>query len=370
MAYQRGSGGVVGIGVPAVANSGYSTVSSITASHLFYCDAFGVAGTGDLFDNRTVATGYEEGSAITGMQDTTEATISGPLCDLSFPILWALALGTTTNTVNDTSAYEHIATPCGVNSELPYVSLYFKHTGIADTSTVGSVRLDGAVLDTLTISASNGGPWRYSARFITSGTISSTTVDLSAKTKPSVLPFRMGNTSHQVSTTTPSAISVARPTAPTFIPSAGTGWTLVDWSQNTQSISYTVNNNCITFSSGTGAGRTNVVRQNRVITASTSLMFDSTPPSIRTLPVALGAGNVTYRGLITACGSGSLAGAGSAYYGFDIQVPKAAITSVNMEPTLGPRMVTVNFTAIDSAQSGISTIYALGMNANDVAYVP
>lgn len=369
MAYQRGSGGVVGIGLPAVANSGYTTVSSITASHLFYCDAFGVAGQSDLFDNRTVATGYEEGSSITVLKDTTDVTISGPLCDLSFPVLWALALGTATNTNFDTTGYEHIATPCAVNAELPYCSLYFKHTGIADTSTVGSVGVNGAVLNTLTISATKGGPWTYSASFMTAGSVTSGyTTDLSAKTRPSVLPLRMGNTTHQVSTTTPSAISIDRPSS-TYLPTGGTGWTLVDWSQNLESVSYTINNNLIDFSSGTGTGRTNVVRQNRVVTSSCTVMMDGAVPTIRTLPAILGAGSVTSRGLITAITSSSTLSA-SYKYGACIQVPKASVTSVTVNPTLGPRTITANFTAIDSAQAGISTIYAAGFNANNVAYVP
>lgn len=368
MAPYRGSSGAVAIGLPGTAVSSYAT--AITGTHLLHVDAFGEANGSDLFDRRDIASGYEEGLGVSVTQGNKRVTISGPLCDISFSALMALALGTDTKTTIDTSGRQHEILPSASTAELPQTSLYFKHGGIADTGSTGSVAFHGCVLDTLSLSGQAGGIWRYSATFCTSGVGTNITTDISGYTKPNYLPFRFGFTKYSVSTTTPSAVTYDKGTASTSI-SGGTGWTLVDLSTYLRGQTITINNNCNVIYTGasTTGEATLVTRTNRVCTVTTNLLFDAVN-TLRTYITAMTGTTTAATGLITRCVGATLCSASLYNYGWEVLIPKTNLTSVDMAKTLGTREVTTTHTVVDAGSAGIYTIYGAGWNANDVQYTP
>lgn len=363
----RGVAGILGIGVPATAITSYGT--SINASNVFHVDGFGEANTATTFDRRTLAAGVEEGLGMSTLEGNKTVSFSGPVCDISFPILWALALGTDTiSTIAASTGRQHLCTPVAVDAELPQCSLYFKQTAVADITSIGSIAYHGCVLDSLTLTGSAGGIWTYTATFCTTGTGAATTTTMAGLTAPNVLPFRFGNTQFSTSSTTPTAVTMDSGTESTA-QSGGTGWTFTNLGTLLRGQTFAVNNNCqmIYTAADTSGLATTTVRGARVTGVSSRFLMDNTAP-VRTWVASVGASILTH-GLATRCVSSSAAGT-SCNYGWQILIPKAQSASVDVDKTLGAREITINHTVVDSNQSGIKTIYAAGWNVATTAYTP
>ena len=364
----RGAAGVLGIGVPATSIASYAT--PITATNIFHVSGFGASTEASGHDRRNSASGYEEGLGITPTAGITRVSFSGDVCDTSFPILFALALGKDYLSNPGTTAYQHLCVPVTVAQELPQTSLYFKQTALADTTSVGSVAFHGCVLDTLTLTGSAQGVWTYSASFVTSGSGTTYATDLSSMLKPNVLPFRFGGTQAYLSGTTPTIVSSDPGTAATAV-SSNTGWTLTsDFAPYLRSQTWTINNNVQAIYTASGTDATCVVRGTRVTTVDSTFLFEGTSGFTRTWPYTISGQTALTHGIITRCVSSSAAGTGY-NYGFELQVPKAVALKTDVAKTLGAREITINHTVVnDSVTPALYTLYATGWNVYNTSYTP
>lgn len=369
MALMRGTAGVVAFGVPA--NATYGT--AVTATHVLACDPFGEANSPDIYDSRSAAQGTEEGVGVVSTLSRKSITLSGTLCDKSFPLLNALALGADATSTVDTTCTQHVVTPLAVDAELGSFSVYLKHTGISDTSTSGSIRYDGCVINSLTISGTIGDVWKWSADIATSGVGTAITTDLSSKIFPTVPMIPFHKSQWVRSSTSPSAVT-ADPgnnlgTIANFGGGTGNGWTNSDLSTALKSASITINNNVETVytagtTTATAVGATRIGR-----TVSMSGVFALDP-----LASTFMRGRVTS---ITTLASSSLEGliircitnvpASTNYnYGFEYLFPNVTVTSANMAKTAGTREITLGLVA--SKPGSLHSTYAVGWNLDTTDY--
>lgn len=371
----RGAAGILAIGLPATVITNYAT--SIPATHILHVEGFGEGQSATSYDRRTLASGAEDGLGISALQYAKSVSFSGPICDLSFPILWALALGKDTiGTALGTTCYPHACTPIGLSEELPQVSLHFKQTAIADTTSVGSIRYDGCILDSLSVTGAAGGIWRYTATFLTSGLGGAITTDLSGITKkPNFLPFRFGGTQCQYGNGTPTALTSDGGIQSTAQTVTGFG-TMIDVATILREQTFSVNNNCANvYTAGDTTGAATVtVRGTRTTSVTSRFIMDNT-----------GSGSlwprswVTYasfmstdlaHSITTRCVSNSAAGT-SFNYGFQIQVPRATCTSVDVDKTLGQREVSTTHVVVNPNNAlGATSIAARGWNVDSQQYTP
>lgn len=367
MAIQRGAAGVVGFGLPA--NATYAT--NVPASHILLCDPWGDATQASIYDSRSQASGIEEGFGVIIQQNETTINLSGTVCDLAFPILNALALGVDTLSTIDTTLRQHVCTPVGISSEIPCFSIYLKHTAVSDSSTTGSIRFDGCVIDSLTLSMDVGSVWKWSASIKTNGQGTSFTTDLSSLTKATVPAIQGFRSEFVRSTTQPTAVT-ADPgtgigTEANYSGGVGSGWTNTSLSLALRSLSITINNNLQSIYAGGGSQgvATAITRTNRVTTISPTFWFDAVGSTyIRGMPIAMNSAP-SDDGFIIRCISGVTASL-SYNYGFEYLFPAAWLTSVSMGKDNGARTVTPVYTV--SKLGSLETIYAVGWNLNNVDY--
>jgi len=365
----RGTAGVVAFGVPA--NATYNT--AVTATHVLACDPFGEANTPDIYDSRSAAQGTEEGIGIVSTLSRKNITLSGTLCDKSFPLLNALALGADATSTVDTTCTQHVVTPLAVDAELGSFSVYLKHTGISDTSTTGSIRYDGCLVNSLTISGAIGDVWKWSMDIATSGVGTAITTDLSGEIFPTVpmLPFHKSQWVR--STTNPSAVTAdpgnSLGTIANFGGGTGNGWTNTDLSTALKSASVTISNNIETvYTAGTttalAVGATRIGR-----TVSATGVFALDPASSTYLRGRVSAlstiAQTNLEGVIIRCIS-NVAASTNYNYGFEYLFPNMTLTSANMAKTAGTREITLGFVA--SKPGSLHSTYAVGWNLDTTDY--
>jgi hypothetical protein len=375
MALQRGSAGVLAIGVPGTSGA-YGT--AVTASHIFAVDAFGESNTPGVFDTSSTTSGAEEGYGLVGTTMRKSITISGTVCDKSFPILNALALGQDTLTTIDTTLRQHVTQSIAIDAELPTFSLYFKQTGISDTTSVGSIKFDGCCIDTLTLTGDPSGVWKWSATIMTSGLGTSLTTDFSSGlTKPTIAGYRFHRTDLVRSTSTPSAFTADPGTSPYGGSASGAGggsgnnWTNSDLSAAVKSISITINNNLqpiYTAGNVTGVA-TGVTRTQRTVNMSVSFYMGAITSTYITGRItgvnvtAVDPGSMD--AFIIRCFSANSASA-TYNYGFEYAFPYVTCIGTEADKTIGPRGVTANY--IISKNGSLASVYAVGWNLDNVDY--
>lgn len=370
----RGAAGILAIGLPATAITSYG--GSIAASHILHVEGFGEGQSATSYDRRTLASGAEDGLGITALQYAKSVSFSGPICDLSFPILWALALGKdTVGSALGTTCYPHACTPIGLSEELPQVSLHFKQTSIADNTSIGSIRYDGCILDSLSVTGAAGGIWRYTATFLTSGPGTGINTDLSGVTKkPNLIPFRFGGTQCQYGNGTPTSLTSDGGTQSTAQTVTGFG-TMIDVATILREQTFSVNNNCTNvYTAGDTTGAATVtVRGTRTTSVTSRFILDNTGSAAlwpRSWVSNLFVTNDLSHSITTRCVSTSAAGT-SYNYGFQIQVPKATATSVDVDKTLGQREVSVTHVVVNPNNAlGNTSIAARGWNVDSQQYTP
>jgi len=349
MAILRGISGGVALGVTA---GGGTIGTAVAASHLLQCDGFGEAGAANFYDSRGQAlVGYEEGTSLTWMDsDAKSFTLSGNLDDLNAAIWFALACGSDTVSTIGSTTKQHLTTPVTSDVELPYFTVYFKHSPVADTSTLGSLRFTSCILDQLTISGSPGQPLRYSATILSTGATSAITTDISGLTKPNLATIRFGNTEFVYTTATPTAIT-ADPgtglgTAANYGGGAGNGWTSnTDLSTALKSFSLTINNNSQALFGGgqTGGSAAALFRTGRTISMNASFHFQhgsNMTTGFKGLNNSISTNANTW-GMIFRNITASAVD-GTYNYGLEILMPKVTITAVDMDKTLGPRGISIS----------------------------
>lgn len=358
----RGMAGGVALGVTA---GGGTLGTAVAASHLIQCDAFGEAGESTNYDTRTQAlAGKEEGTGVHFVESVPMSfTLSGVLDDLNAAILFALVGGSDAVTGLGTNTKQHVSTPVGSDTELPYFSVYMKHTPVADTASLGSVTFDTCILNTLTVSGTAGQPLRYSAEILTTGQVSSNTTDISGLVKPNIAMFRFANQQFVYTTGTPTAVSgdpgTGLGTISGFGGGSGNGWASnADLSTALNAFSLTINNNAQALQAGgqtTGTAAA-LFRTQRIVTMSSSFHFQHGTMSVgfRGLPASMDSSITTY-GVVLRNITGSVLDSGSYNYGMEQLMPNFSITGVEMDKTFGPRGMTI--TGVASSTASLSSIY-------------
>lgn len=361
MAILRGMAGGVALGVTA---GGGTVGTPVTASHLIQCDAFGEAGAMSSYNSRDQAlAGKEEGIGVYWLESVAKSfTLSGVLDDLNASIFFALVGGQDTVSTIGSSTRQHVSTPVGSDTELPYFSVYMKHSPAADTSTLGSVLFDSCILNSLTISGSAGQPMRYSADILTTGGVSTNVTDISGLVKPSFPMFRFGSQQFVYTTATPTAISgdpgTTLGTAANFGGGSGNGWTSnSDLSTALKSISLTINNNAqALFGAGQlGGTAAALFRTQRMVTMSASFHFQhgTMPVGFKGLPASMDSSVNTWGVVLRNIGNTTIDGTYN--YGMEQLMPFFSVTDVEMDKTFGSRGITIS--GVASPSSSLSSIY-------------
>ena len=369
MPIQKGWTGVVAVGLPGTSTFATST----NATHILHCDGYGAVPQGEFFNNRDVATGFEEGTGMFVTNSTSRFSLSGPVTDTGLAILNAMCFGADALTTVDTSCRQHLTQPLGAETDLPFVSMYIKYAPMADSSTAGSVKFETVLLDSLTLSGNAGDVWRWSANFVaSSGT--TYTADHSGLIKPQTYAFPFYRTQFVYSTTSPSSVT-ANPGASGLVTAAdigggtGNGWTNVDWSAALSDVSITFNNNVAVLMAGgaTTAAPAYLMRTQRSQSFTVGVHYDMDIASIRnTLDDAFSTTDHyqtgSFRGASILCKSSEVVG--SSYVSmFQYLWPACGVTSKDMEATLGPRKARFTYTVFSPVS--LASVYPYVWNADN-----
>jgi hypothetical protein len=366
MPLQRGGAGVVAVGIPLTA----SVSTTVNASHLLATDGYAATNALTFYNSASAATGKEMGTGLVGIDSVPVINLSGPLTDTALVVLNAMALGTDTVTTPGSGAYQHLSVPVGMDTELPFTSLYIKNTPLGDSSTVGSIRFDTCMLNQLTLTGKVSDVWRWSATWLPMGPGTAYAADHTGLAAPNLLAIPFQSTQFLYSTTTPTGVSAdygtGLGTPANFGGGTGAGWTNVDWSLALHTLSVTIDNGGKVIRTGgvtTGAG-SHVVRSQRSISVTASFWYDMIGTNAMKSAIVSGMLD-TYKPLIIRCITNTLAGTG-VNYGFEYLFPYTRATAVASEPTTDTRSFSVTFTGYSGTLFD-TYAYGWGTTSTDMA---
>jgi hypothetical protein len=365
MAHVRTANGIVGIAATGGENT-YGAGDAIT--HLLYVDqeSAGFSKSVDLFDKSTLATGYELGTGLSIMRDTSRVRLTGPACDLSIPIFLSYAEGANTTTTVDTSAYQHAITPVDCATELPSTQIDFvMASATSSTTAYQHVTAMGVVVDRFRLFGdAASGLWRYEmeapAVYGTGGGS-----DISALTAPALLPFKYGKTFVKIFTTLPTAAPTLTNNFPVLAVDPDGEWAdPIDWSAFTTGASIEINNDIQVNYMGAGGAANSARRGKKTVTITLNHWWDITATTHLQLPA--NSGNVSY-GMMIYSLQNTLAGP-NYYHSFAAFYPK--VTPISVTPPQGPGMRTNQsvWRVVDPVQSGVKASYYYNWNANNIDY--
>jgi hypothetical protein len=350
----RGKTGMVGIFTGTLGSYGSDHASVV---HNVWCDVAESTNSANIWTDKQTASGFEEGTKVVKALETTELSLSGNVTDTAYPIFVGLALGADIRAASGGTVYRLEQSPVATALDLPATSI---SVGVQDASPTANLNVEhlGCVVNTLSLSGSVGGPWKFSAAIPTSGAVG--TIQSISGTTP-VVPYFPFSSTTLFSGDDGDVVIADVGTNVTNSNTAPAGACIVtpqSHATTLQSFQWTINNNVETtmghVNSSSGYA-TSMPRGNRVQSLSMSMLWDdSVAQTFRTGVGVVKCFELTVRTNVP------LAGDATYFHAFKLVFPRAVLVSAKMGGGLGVKTIETVWDVIQAATGNSVYSYSWG----------